>query len=118
MDDDSIVSIRDLLILEGARGRNLDKNIWINDCIKRIHAGSEKNDKIVIADFRFPNEYFVFKERFGDANVKCVRIIRQDVIPDDLESEHLLDNFIFDKKIHNNGGIDDLYSYLRHDVFF
>jgi len=118
LDDDTIVTIRDLLVIEGARARVINENVWINDCIKRIYKETEKNDKIVISDFRFPNEYNVFKNSFGPDNTKCARIIRDSVIPYNLESEHLLDNFIFDKQIHNNNSKEELYYNLRYGDFF
>jgi hypothetical protein len=107
-----IVTIRDLLILEGAEQRKINENVWIDYIIERILKETPEDAKIVISDFRFPNEYYEMKKRFE--GTVSARIYRDSIVPANLESEHLLDEFIFDLPILNNGTKEELYYSLQY----
>lgn len=99
-------TVRNLLIREAAKQRDINENVWIDIVIDRILRETDTDQKIVISDFRYPNEYLEMKKVFDDTTT--VKIVRQGVDISDLESEHLLDRFVFDEIIFNNGTKEDL----------
>jgi hypothetical protein len=107
-----VVTIRDLLIKEGGEQRALNENVWIEYVINSILKETPEDAKIVISDFRYPNEYLQIKKQFDDTT--AVRITREDAGITDIDSEHLLDNFSFDKYISNEGSYEELYYGLQY----
>jgi hypothetical protein len=117
LDNVTEVSVRELLISEGEQLRKFRESIFVDKVIERINMDDNINyQNIVISDFRFPNEYKNFKDAFPI--VKTVRINRPDVDVPIFESEHLLDDFKFDKYIQNDKGLNELYEYISESDFF
>ena len=107
-----VTTVRDLLIKEGGEQRALNENVWIEYVINSILKETLEDSKIVISDFRYPNEYLQIKKQFDDTTT--IRITREDAGITDIESEHLLDNFSFDKYINNDGSYEELYYGLQY----
>lgn len=96
--------VRRLLQVFGTEvGRNMfGENFWIDQAFKQI----EDNDRVVIADVRFPNEADAIKQRGGIV----WRINRHNLSAvNSHKSEHAMDNYMFDHVIYNDGTIDDLF---------
>jgi dephospho-CoA kinase len=104
-------TVRNLLIREAGSWRDLDENVWIDIVIDRILKETDTTQKIVISDFRYPNEYLEIKKVFDDTTT--VKIVREGVDISDLESEHLLDRFVFDTILFNNGTKEELCHSLK-----
>lgn len=102
-------TVRDLLIEEATKARAENVNVWIDKTIAKF-----KEDKIIISDFRYPNEYFRLIEKFE--KVITVRITRDTAVPLPLESEHQLDTFKFDLYLNNNGKKKDLFLQLYQAI--
>lgn len=95
--------VRRLLQTLGAEvGRDLiDPSVWVEPTM----SGLNKNDKVVITDVRFPNEYEAIKWAYGE----IWRIERPGVEPvNGHYSETALDGWQFDRIIENSRGIPDL----------
>ncbi len=77
-----------------------DDNIWVNMTIKEIE--NIKGD-IVIADFRFPNEYYAVDKAFD--NVKSIKVIGKNLYNKDEYDNHVsetsLNDWQFDYHINN-----------------
>lgn len=99
----SNLSPRDILIKEGKTKREIDNNFFVN---KLIYNVTPWDNKYVISDFRYLNEYKIFKDWFG--NVKSIRILK-DVLVSNSPSEHQLDDFNFDYYLKNFNTFEDLY---------
>ena len=112
----NIVTIRDLLILEGATARISNKNAFSNIVVDKILTETDKNSKIVIPDFRYPGEFERIRDTFS--NTVSARISRGSVTRMDIESEISLDSFKFDHIINNNGTINDLFYQLQWTKIF
>lgn len=108
------ISIRQLLINHGKEKRNLDINYWVNIVSKDI-LKSDYN-KIVITDWRFPNEYYKICENFQNTGkVLTLRInrLRYPLLND--ESETSLDNFEFNAVISNTtSDLETLYNEIEN----
>lgn len=96
-------SLRDLLISTANLERYKNNLVFVNKVKTAIEASPF--DKIVISDFRYPEEYSVLKEYFcnyqRNGSVITVRIQGQSSIQVNDSSETQLDSFPFDKVIHN-----------------
>ncbi len=102
---DVIPGIRGLLQRFGTEvGRDMfGENFWVDQAIKAIPDGS----KVVFADVRFPNEADEIKKLNG----VVWRVERNGIGPANAHvSEHALADYSFNKKIDNNGSLEDLYS--------
>lgn len=109
-------TVRDLLIEEGQIEREKDKNVWIKKVLHKIV--SEKLDKIVITDFRFPNEFSYLKNKLKDYySFVSIRISRNDVSKIDNYTEHMLDTFAFDFTLTNNENKEDLYFKIENILY-
>lgn len=99
---------RSLCILEASVKKAVNPHYYTNKVIENIMNGFSQN--IVIADWRFINEYTKMKEHFGN-DIKTIRINRYDSV-DSLDSSELeLANFDkFDYIIDNKGTVEDFYS--------
>lgn len=86
-------------------GRNLiSYDLWTGITM----AGASATDgNVVIEDVRFPNEY----KRIVEAGGEVWRISRTGaMVPNDHPSEGLLEGFLFDVEITNDGTVEDLQS--------
>jgi hypothetical protein len=103
-------TVRHLLISYGQYRRSQDVNYWVN----RVTAKLDRLDcdKVIITDWRFPNEFETLKkwsERHAGWKVITVRIDRHPESPvNDPESENALDDFVLDHRIKNPIEIDDI----------
>lgn len=115
------ITIRQLLITEATKMRELDELFWVKHVSKEIKNKiifTEKypelypenaNPNVVISDTRFPNEIEYIKNNFPGHNVVTIRINRHTVSPVNSETEYKLDNYNFDYYIENNSDIPDFY---------
>jgi len=103
---DQFPEIRNLLQRLGTEaGRGvLGENVWVDAAMRR--AGSI-DGPVVFSDVRFPNEADAIRSAGGEV----WRIIRpgHDSANDPHPSEHALDDYEFDKRLHNNDTISSLY---------
>jgi hypothetical protein len=107
--DNTPMNIREFLQLLGTNAirDNLHVNTWANAFWADY---KENQDKWLISDVRFPNEYYSVVNRNGIT----IKIIRNIDIP---ENEHIseksLDGFLFDYVIHNNKTLNYLIDNIR-----
>jgi hypothetical protein len=92
---------RQILIDEALRLRNINSDIFANHCCEDIHSDI---DKIVITDWRYPNELNVIQNKFPNHRIIPVHIIRQGQLNSPVTdiSEHQLDYRTSDYQIVNN----------------
>lgn len=107
-------SVRQLLIIESEKAKENDAYFFANACIKSILSSGCK--KIVISDFRFPEEYHRFKEVFAD--VRTVKVVRPGNVVQDFASEHQLDDFVFDLEIMNDSTLENFEEKIISNNFF
>ena len=103
--------VRRLLQVMGSEvGRDLiDPSVWVEPTM----SGLNKNDKVVITDVRFPNEYEAIRWAFGE----IWRIERPGCLPvNNHYSEIALDHWKFDRVIENSGGIPDLVLAIAEEL--
>lgn len=82
------------------------EDFWVNAAINSIEDGS----KVVVSDVRYPNEADAIKKLGG----KVWRVVRPGFGPaNDHESEHAMADYSFDLEIHNNSGVELLYSAVK-----
>ena len=90
----------------------LHKDAWVNALFSDYHQG----ENWIITDVRFPNEYYTIY-RWNGINV---RLERDGVKPINAhESETALDEFVFNYKLVNMGGIDrwkTIAEYLLNEI--
>lgn len=111
---DNSFTIRDLLILEGAKEREKNCNVWVNHVIEDItfmkRVLSKRGDidmNVIISDWRFINEYCRLHDVFtNEFNIITVRVNRHFTSPVDDPSEHHLDSFDFDHNLYNLGDLN------------
>lgn len=108
-------SLRILLIEDGLEYKKDNSNFFIKFLADKIKI--ENHEKIVITDFRFPNEYDILKEHLVNFTVKTLYIKRNDCNYIEDASETSLSHFIFDYSIDNDGSIDDLKDKIVEEVF-
>ncbi len=104
---------RDIIIQEGYDQRRLNENIFADMCIEKIKRSEKK--RIVITDFRYPNEIEVLLSSFPTEYIKVMHIMRngQYTSPVEDESENLLTTRISDTILVNPGTtIDDLKEHI------
>lgn len=114
MVNNKMVTLRDLLIKDGAEKREENNNYWVDLVIEKIKSESLTQD-IVISDFRFPNEYNRIKEFFSE--LATVLVVRENGCEniDDL-SETSLNKFKFDRVIFNDRTIYDLEKFIDNSL--
>ena len=97
------VTVRGLLIAHGQMRRAQDVNYWVSKVAQSIIA--DEVSRVVITDWRFPNEYHCLKASLAMGyqlwDIITVRINRWARPPLQDESELALDSFSFDKVIDN-----------------
>lgn len=97
-------------------GRELiSDSIWVDLALGNRSESLYSNEKLVVTDVRFPNEFLAIKNRGGH----MIRIHRPGVVaPNDHSSEHALEEFYnhMDADIINDGSINDLHDKIRRVV--
>ncbi len=96
---------RQILIDEALRLRNIDAGVFAKHCCTEIYGMNpeEAPDKIVITDWRYPNEITILEQAFPGYKITPVHIIRegQTNSPVDDISEHQLDDRCSDYQLIN-----------------
>lgn len=96
---------RALCILEGSVKRSVYANYWVRKVVEYMLQDSHK---YVITDMRYCNEADVLKMLIP--STLTLRVERADhYITTQDSSERDLDNYKFDRTVHNNGTIPDLF---------
>lgn len=115
------LTLRDLLIKEALEKKSHDENHWVNIVIEKLISlnkstlKEESNNRIVISDFRFPNEFYeIYKICDKVLTVNIIRDKGSENI-DDI-SEKSLNNFHFDNIIINNGYVENLYKNIDNYI--
>ena len=100
-EDEKKRTYRQILIDEALLARNNDDNCFAKDCCKEIQTYDAK--KVVITDWRYPNELDVIKDYFPDYNILTVHLVRtsQTMSPVQDQSEYQLENTKVDRFIMN-----------------
>ena len=119
-------TVRDVLIDHGQARRAENADYWVN----RVIATIEKREKdlniqinrIVITDWRFPNEYHVMKrwidEQGGEeSSVYAWRVNRWREPPLLDPTELALDDFTFDVVLNCDQGVPELQSIARDEMY-
>ena len=110
-------SPRDLVIIEGRNGREIDENFWVDSLLHRFRASQEK--VTIISDCRFPHvEGTRIRETLGKDVETLLVIVRRPSVPvkrgdvtEDLIAD--VDPKLFDFVIVNDGTLDDLRNVAR-----
>lgn len=95
---------RQILIDEALRLRKIDTGIFAKHCCQEIRGFDLVPNKIVITDWRYPNELQILIDMFPEYTVTPVHIVRQGQLQspiDDISEYHLL-NRVSDYTIINN----------------
>jgi len=105
---------RQILIDEALRLRNIDSDIFAKYCCKEI-----KHDKVVITDWRYPNEFQTIKNAFPNYKIIPVYIQRFNQIKSPVNniSEYQLVNRQNDFTIINNMDIT-IYTEVEKLIYF
>jgi adenylate kinase family enzyme len=104
-------SWRQVLLNEASEQRAANPDIFASMCADAIEHASIQDDKFVITDWRFPNEFRVLYDRFPTAQICTVLIRRKSqngVSPVQHPSEYLLIDTIPDFIVDNNTTEDKL----------
>jgi len=106
-------------------GRSINENIWVDNCLNRIHKAERQgcymsNEPFVnnffVTDVRFPNEAQALKEN-GFYLVKIERALRPQEERASHASENALNNYDnWDFVVDNNGNLENLYEQLQKIV--
>lgn len=108
---------RDLLLAHALKARAADPAVFAKAVNRQIHdAMVLDQQRFVISDWRYANEYECVRAAFPRARIVRIRIQRPHVEPSGDPSEHELDAATFDDTIMNDGCISDLRDTLRHIV--
>src|SRR5215217_238417 len=102
-------TVRSILIEHGRMRRRQNVDYWVEKVLEKMRGCN----KVVITDWRFPNEYSVLREY---AYIQTWRINRWIQPPILDETETSLDNFSFDVNISNNGSLNDLTEKIAKKV--
>ena len=114
---------RQILIDEALRLRNIDAGVFAKHCCDEIIGlnPEETSDRIVITDWRYPNEITILEQAFPGYKVTPVHIIREGQLESPVNdiSEHQLDNRANDYELHNRMDntiyqeVDELIKYIH-----
>ena len=102
--DSSKRTYRQILIDEALRLRNIDTSMFAKHCCQEIYELGLVPNKIVITDWRYPNELQILIDMFPEYTVTPVHIVRQGQLQspvNDISEYHLL-NRTNDYTIINN----------------
>lgn len=95
---------REILIAEAAAAREEDPGVFARATAHSISVSGAQ--RIVLTDWRYPNEYSIVREAFPDATITTVCVLREGqemVSPVADISEYLLDSHIPDWVVYNDG---------------
>lgn len=114
---------RQILIDEALRLRNINPDVFAEYCCTDIYDANPKElpDRIVITDWRYPNEITILEEAFPGYKVIPVHVIREGQVESPVNdiSEHQLDNRTNDYELHNRMDntiyqeVDELIKYIH-----
>lgn len=106
-------TVREYLIQDGQSAREKDPEVWIKVVMKNIRdaTASGKSIKVVISDWRLPNEYTVLKREFD--SVVRVRVNRFERPPIDDYTETALDKEPFEVTLDNTSTTEKFEDLLR-----
>jgi hypothetical protein len=92
---------RQILIDEALRLRNIDAGVFVKHCSTEIKEAMP--ERIVITDWRYPNELIIIKEAFPSHRITTVHILREGQLQSPVNdiSEYQLDDLNSDYKILN-----------------
>ncbi len=108
---------RDLLLQHAIAVRAHNPDTFARHVGDHIQGLLPMQPRIVISDWRFPNEYAHIRERFvTQAVLVCVCIERPGIVPSTDPSEHYLDTTLMDWVITNDGSISDLRDSVKRMV--
>lgn len=97
---------RQILIDEALRLRNIDSGVFAKHCCNEIIGPNTEEipERVVITDWRYPNEFAILESLFSDYKITPVLIqrINQAESPVNDISEHQLDSRQNDYILHNN----------------
>jgi len=102
--DSSGRTYRQILIDEALHLRKIDTGIFAKHCCQEIYGLDSIPNKIVITDWRYPNELQILIDMFPEYTIIPVHIVRQGQLEspiDDISEYHLL-NRVNDYTIINN----------------
>lgn len=100
-------SVRDVLVEYGTKCRSKSLQYFVNPVIDEIVRNEQ--EKFVITDWRYENEYIAIKRRFGDQiRLVTVRINRFAKPLYKSKSETQLDRFPFDVVVENTSSMNAL----------
>lgn len=111
------LSPRDLTILEGKNGRDIDENFWTDSLLGRFERSQEK--VTIVSDCRFPLvEGVQIREKLGKAVETILVLVRRPDVPvkrgdvtEDLIAD--ADPTLFDYTVMNTGTLEDLVAVAR-----
>lgn len=104
---------RQLLIDEALKLKESDFDIFAKHCCNEIK--NNNNNKIVITDWRFINEYNVLKDTFSNAKIIPIHVIRknQEKSPiNDISEYHLMD------RTNDNTIINNMDSSIYDNIYY
>jgi hypothetical protein len=117
-------TVRDMIIYHGEKQRKCNVNYWVDKVVDQIHIHANQHDKkqrIVITDWRFPNEYFRISEKLCNlnSNIKIYtwRIDRWNKPPLIDPTEIALDSFEFDMNFTNHKCMNSLESNVKYEIY-
>lgn len=110
------VSWRTLLLRVGAEERSKNPDVFAELTADRIAASPFRPQKVIITDWRYPNEYDVIRRRFPEADLRTVWVRRldQEASPVQHFNESLLDGRTGDYMLVNPPSIDGFRDAVRH----
>jgi len=87
-----------------------DPAVWAKILEKLIKEQNSPDQplKIVITDWRYPDELSHFQQTFPLVTIKTVRVVRNSVTPLPDLSEHSIDHIVCDYTINNDTTLEDL----------
>src|SRR6478609_8030164 len=118
-------TVRDLLISHGQQRRAENVNHWVDKVVSKIKRDAilspHGQPRIVITDWRFPNEYHRIKEQLQTDRFRTTvyswRVDRCDKPPFIDVTETALDTFPFDLVLSNKKCIRTLEYWTKHNIY-
>lgn len=90
----------------GSAVRDQDEDFWLNQAMRKVRAARDWNLPVVVTDCRYLNEALSLRA----AGFTLVRITRHGTDPGTHASETVLDNYVADERIYNDGTLGELYA--------
>lgn len=98
------ITYRDLLIKYAKIIKSRDQDHFVRKAIEKIN---KHNDLVVISDVRYPHEVDYIRNNVKDYDIKVVKIIRNNHIEIQDQSETSMDDFQFDHTVINEVDFQD-----------